>query len=371
MTGETLVKRAQEAFARRDWQDAHDLWKDADTQKPLAPSDLEGFAQAATWLARGGEVIEARERAYAGYTAEGDNRRAAAIALELVGDHGRLLNEATASGWFSRAIRLLAEVPEGIEHGYLARWKSAIALGNGDFEEAERQASLALEIGTRAGDPNVQALGLMQKGSALIYQGKVREGMSCLDEAMVAVAGGELDVLTTSVIYCNAISTCRDLTDYRRAGEWTDAAKRWCSRQSLSGFSGSCRVYRAEIIRLRGAFSEAEDEARTAVDAVKAFDLTVAAGGLYEIGEVKLRLGELDEAEDYFRRANEWGKDPQPGLALLWLVQGKADAAAASVRRALIEAPKDRLARARLLPAQVEIATASGDLGTAARAAAR
>lgn len=370
MSGEALAKRAHEAFAGDNFEVAYNLWKEADSQEPLAPSALERFAEAAYWTSRGSETTAIRERAYAGYIAEGDNRRAGATALELVHDHSKLLNNATASGWLSRATRLLDGQPEGIEHGYLARLRSQMALGNGDYDEAERQASLTIDIGTRVGDPNVLALGLMQRGAALVHQGNVRDGMSCLDEAMVAVAGGELNVYTTAEIYCNAISTCRDLTDYQRAGEWTDAAKRWCSRQSLSGFSGNCRVYRAEIIRLRGAFSEAEDEARTAVDAVKTFDLTVAAGGLYEIGEVKLRLGELDEAEDYFRHAHEWGKDPQPGLGMLWLAQGKTDAAAASIRRALTEAPHDRLARARLLPSQVEITVATGDLGTAKAAAA-
>jgi class 3 adenylate cyclase len=367
---EALVERAHEAFANNKFEEAYDLWNQADRQGSLAPPDLERFAEAAFWTARGSETIAIRERAFAGHITAGDNRRAGGVALELVHDHAKLLNDATASGWLSRAKRLLSDEPEGVEHGYMARLQSQMAMIARDYAEAERQATLTVEIGTRLGDPNVLAMGLMQKGAALIYQGNVEDGMSCLDEAMVAVAGGELDVYTTAVIYCNAISTSRDLTDYRRAGEWTDAAKRWCSRESLSGFSGNCRVYRAEIIRLRGAFSEAETEAMTAVESVQAWDLTVAAGGLYEIGEVKLRLGELDEAEDYFRRAHAWGKDPQPGLALLWLARGKADAAAASVRRALIEVPHDRLARARLLPAQVEIAVASGDLATAERATA-
>jgi class 3 adenylate cyclase len=370
VTPEALVQRARAAFEQHDWEAAYDSWRAADAGDALPPQELELMGEAAAWLARGEDAIAVLERAFSAYLSAGDKRRAAAVALELVRDHGKLLNGATASGWLSRARRLLAELPEGVEHGYLARWQSLLALEEGDLEEAERFASIALEIGTRTGDANVQALGLVQRGAALIHLGNVREGVSCLDEAMVAVAGGELDVLTTAIVYCNAISASRDLTDYARAGEWTDAAKRWCSRQSLSGFSGTCRIYRAEIIRLRGAFAEAESEALNAVEAVKEWDLTVAAAGLYEIGEIKLRLGELEAAEECFRRANEFGRDPQPGQALLRLVQGKTEAAASSIRRALIETPNDRLARARLLPAQVEIAVAAGDSTTAERAAA-
>jgi class 3 adenylate cyclase len=342
---------------------------EADEQGSLSGRDLDVLAVASFWLGHGEEAIATRERAFSAYTAEGNTLGAGAMALELVRDNSKLLNNAIAAGWLARATRLLSGLPESKEHGYLARWKAHEALEAGNLEEAEALSTEALEIGMRLGDPNIQALGLMQRGASLIHAGRVKEGLADVDEAMIAVAGDELDTLTTAVVYCNAIAASRDLTDYQRAGQWTDAAKRWCSRQSLSGFSGTCRVFRSEIIRLRGAYQEAEEEALNAVKVVEDWDLQVAAAGSYELGEIKLRLGEWDKAEEYFRRANEWGKDPQPGLALLWLSQGKTEAASASIRRALVEAPHDRLTRARLLPAQVEIAIAAGDIETASRAA--
>jgi hypothetical protein len=81
------------------------------------------------------------------------------------------------------------------------------------------------------------------------------------DEATVAAVGGELSPRATGNVYCMTIVLCRDLADYKRAGEWTEATTRWCERQAISGFPGHCRVRRAEIIRLRGAFAEAELEA--------------------------------------------------------------------------------------------------------------
>src|SRR5205814_2545879 len=59
---------------------------------------------------------------------------------------------------------------------------------------------------------------------------------------------------------------------------------------------------------------------------------------------------------------------PSPGLALLRLAQGRVDAAAVLIRSGLTGLA-DRLARARLLVAQVEIALALGDEATARAAA--
>jgi class 3 adenylate cyclase len=81
-------------------------------------------------------------------------------------------------------------------------------------------------------------------------------------------------------------------------------------------------------------------------------------------------MGDLDAAEEAFGQARELGDDGQPGRALLLLALGSADAAAASIRNALDEVEWDRLARARLLPAQADIAKARGDAATAQAAAA-
>jgi DNA-binding NarL/FixJ family response regulator len=97
-------------------------------------------------------------------------------------------------------------------------------------------------------------------------------------------------------------------------------------------------------------------------------DVFAAAGGLYEVGEIRRLRGDLAGAEDAYRAAREFGRDPQPGHALLRLAQGQTVAALASIRAALSCAQTDRLLRARLRSAQVEIALAAGDMETAAEA---
>src|SRR5690606_16544199 len=121
-----------------------------------------------------------------------------------------------------------------------------------------------------------------------------------------------------------------------------------------------CRLYRAEILQLRGAWPDALEEARRACEGL------AASGGPgplslahYQQGEVHRLRGELAAAEEAYRNASRAGREPQPGLALLRLAQGDTDAAAAASRRALAEAG-DRWRRVRLLPAHVEIMLAAG-----------
>jgi class 3 adenylate cyclase len=91
------------------------------------------------------------------------------------------------------------------------------------------------------------------------------------------------------------------------------------------------------------------------------------------IGEVRLRMGDLDAAAEAFDRAYEYGHDAQPGLARLQLARGETDDARRSIDRALATAAGtggagDRATRGRLLPAQVDIALAARDLETAKQA---
>jgi len=118
-----------------------------------------------------------------------------------------------------------------------------------------------------------------------------------------------------------------------------------------------------------GAWPEALEEARRAAARfLEPAGHPAAGAAAYQEAELHRLRGGLAEAEDAYRRASRWGREPQPGLALLRLAQGEGAAARAAIRRALDEAG-DRPDRARLLPAFVEIALAAGDL-PAARGAA-
>jgi class 3 adenylate cyclase len=346
------------ALRRHAWQEAYEQLSTADASQGLSPEDLESLAAAARYVGRIVDCMAASERAYTTHLDAGNRRRAGFVALGLARDYLGRRNASVGRAWLSRGERLLEAEPDSVEYGYLARMRSVMAR---DPDEALAHAQRTYEIGSRFGDAELMALGLQDRGRILIAKGEVAEGMALLDEATLPAVSGELGPLMTAIIYCNTIEACKELADYRRAGDWTDAAKQWCEREGLAGFPGVCRVYRAEIMRLRGAWPEAEQEVRRACDELRDFNLYYAAEAFYELGEIRLRLGDLPGAAGAFRQAHELGREPQPGLALLRLAEGKADAALASVRSALAETGNDRLARARLLPALVEIAMATGD----------
>ena len=355
------VGDARVAAGSHRWTEAFDLLAQADRERALDRDDLDAYAEAAWWLGRLSTAIDARERAFAAHLAVGDTRRAAATALALANDYGHRLQGSMASGWVRRAERLLAGQPESPEHGLLARAHLNTALGGGDLDEALRCAQELLDLGERLGDRNLEALGLQDKGRVLVARGEVPQGLALLEEAVVAAVGGELDPYPTAVIYCNATVACQDLADYRRAAEFSEAARRWCERQEISGFPGMCRVRRAEVTRLRGAWADAEAEARQACAELKDFCLDYAGEGFYQVGEIRLRMGDLDAAEEAFRQAHELGRGPVPGLALLRLAQGRPDAGMTMLRGALDDSARTRLGRARLLPALVEVALAHED----------
>jgi class 3 adenylate cyclase len=200
--------------------------------------------------------------------------------------------------------------------------------------------------------------------------GRVSEGLALTDEAMAAVVGGELGPEAAGYVYCGMIGVCSKLGDYRRAGEWTEATLRWCERQSVPAFPGVCRVHKAELMRLRGSMAQAEQEARMACEELPKFNFFAGLGPAnYEIGEVRRGLGDFREAEEAYAKAHEYGFDPQPGLSLLRLAQGKVDAAAAGIRKALAQASENQCRQVRLLAAQAAIALAADDVEGAAAAA--
>ncbi len=359
---------AREAASRHAWREAYEAYSRTD-QQDLTPDDLESFAEAAYWTGKLDEALSLRERSYAGFASAGDKRSAARVALTLTDDHANRGAFSVAHGWFANAERLLEGLPESVEHGHLALLRAFTAyVTGGNLGEALSDLDRAYEIGRRFDDRDMQAMALALKGKVLIQTGEVDQGLALLDEATAAAVCGELRPLATGNVYCVTISSCHDVGDYRRAAEWTEAANRWCDRLEVTGFPGACRVHRAEILRLRGDWPTAEEQALMACEEIQDFNRFVTSAGFYEIGEIRRRRGDFAAAEEAYRRANELGRDPQPGLALLRLAQGKVEAAVSGIARAL-ESAEDPLSHLRRLPAQVEIALAAGDLKTARAAA--
>lgn len=357
---------AYEAIESHSWSDALAFFQEADAARALTGPALERLAEAAFFDGRADVVIEAKERGFKAYVNEGDPDRAAYLAIDLAREHIYKGNGSIASAWLRRAERILEHRPESYAHGYLALAHASAALGRGEIDAAGKRAEEAVRIGVGTGDFDLGALALGELGQARIAAGAVQEGMQLMDEAAVAAANGELSPFVTGVTYCRVISACRDLSDFARAGEWTEATERWCQRQSISGFPGICRVHRAEIVARSGAWDRAEQELVRATEELEAYNATPPmADGFYSLAEIRYRKGELEEAEAALRRAHALGRPPQPLLALIRLAQGNRRTAASAITAALDETDQDKWMRTRLLPAQVEIAVATGDVETA------
>ena len=357
---ETLVD-ARKALERHAWAEASALLRQADAANGLDAEGLEMLADASWWLAQPDDSLAARERAYAAFVKAGDKRRAARVALRLGQDNGNKLAYAAAGAWLERATKLLEGDEDSAEFGYLLFVQVSVGHAALGADAAVALSRRANELGKRFADRDLEAFGALGEGLTLIAYGDVAAGLARLDTATVAAVAGELTPFTTGWVYCGTIGACRDLADYRRASEWTEATTRWCERQSVTGFPGICRVHRAEVIELHGSWAQAEQEARKACDELQRYQMSGNAGlGFYAIGHIRLRMGDLPAAEDAFRRAHELGVVPEPGLALVRLAEGDAAAAASSLRRALAN-ELERSGRARMLPAEVEVALAIGD----------
>jgi DNA-binding CsgD family transcriptional regulator len=356
------LERARALYREGAWLAAYDALSAADAAAPLDREDLGLLAVACYMLGRDDEYLAVREREHQAYLDAGEPLRAARVAFWIVmflfidGQIGR------ATGWLGRAQRLI-EGHDCVERGYFLMPTAFQREAMGDFEGAAATAGEAAAIAQRFGDRDAFSLAVQAQGHFLVQSGRVAEGLSLLDESMVAVTAGELSPIASGFVYCGVILGCQAAFEPRRAQEWTAALAQWCERQpDMVAFSGRCHVHRAEIMQLKGEWSDAIEEARCAARRAAIGKHRGALGdAAYVQGEVHRLRGELAAAEEAYREASGYGREPYPGLALLRLEQGRVEAALAAIRRELgvVAAPADR---ARLLPACAEILLAAGDV---------
>jgi DNA-binding CsgD family transcriptional regulator len=366
------LQRGREAYARRAWLDAYESLSRADEAEPLGADDLELLATSASMAGQMDEYFGILERAHRAHLDSGEELRAARAAF-FIGMNRAIRGEmGPAGGWFGRAQRLVERAGrECAEQGYLLIPLALERRETGDLEGANAAAAEAGALGERFGDTDLSTVALHVQGHIRIKQGRVREGLALLDQAMVAVTAGEVSPVLSGVVYCGVIAGCEEAFDPRRAHEWTNALTRWCEEQpQLVAYTGRCLAHRAGIMQLRGAWQEALAEARLARERCEQVMNRPATGqAFYQQGELHRLQGDFAAAEAAYRDAHRYGREPQPGLALLRLVQRDVDAAAAAIRRVLGETAQP-LERALLLPAYAEIMLAAGE-GEEARTTCR
>lgn len=362
-----LVERGRRSSLTGAWSDAYSALSSADQQGLLAAGDLELLATSAYMLGHDDEWMAALERAHAAHLEAGASLPAVRCAF-WIGINCALRGEmARAMGWLSRAQRLLDREPaDCVERGYMLLPLMFQQEASGDLPAAAGTAAVAVEIGDRFDDTDLFALAVHARGDLLVKQGRVRDGLALLDEAMVAITTRQVSPIVAGLVYCGVIAGCQQVYELRRAREWTEALTEWCAQQpEMRAFTGRCLVHRAEILQLHGAWADALEEARRAGERLsEAANHAAAAQAFYRQGELHRLRGEFAAAERAYRHASRNGWEPQPGLALVRLAQGDVVAAGAAIRRAVGETTEP-LMRVNLLPAYVEILLAVGDTAAA------
>jgi DNA-binding CsgD family transcriptional regulator len=365
------LERGRTSFERRAWLDAYTALSEADRVEPLEAPDLDLLATAASLIGRMDEYLALLERAHLAHVERGDNLAAArnagwlGMTLAIRGELG------PASGWFGRAQRLVErEGRECVEQGWLLIPVVFQREAAGDFDGAHEAATQAVEIAERFGDSDLAAIALHAQGVERIKQGSIEEGLRLMDEAMVGVTAESVSPIVAGIVYCGVIAGCEEAFEVRRAQEWTNALTRWCDEQpQMVSFTGRCLAHRAGLLQLHGEWRDALAEAKLARERCEeAMNRAATGQALYQQGELHRLQGDFGAAEAAYREASEFGREPQPGLALLRLAQGDVEAAAAMARRSAAEAAEP-FVRATVLPVHAEVMLAAGDVEEARRAA--
>jgi ATP/maltotriose-dependent transcriptional regulator MalT len=358
------------AEARPAWRAIHDRLAQRDLSS-LSAGELDELAESLFWLDRPDDSIAVLGKAFQAHVAAGDQEGAVMAAWQLFYDHALVGETALANGWLERARRRADHVKGSAAGGFLAVAEADRAEWTGELDRAVAHARRAVELGRATGDANLLAMALQAQGRSLVGSGRLDEGFSALDEAMVAVVNGELAPLFAGWVYCNALSTCHDLADLARAAQWSDAAMRWCDDLEDGRFyPGTCRLHVVELETLRGRWETAVAAAEQACGELASHDPRYAGEAHYLMGELHRRTGDIDLAEEAFTRAHQLGRVPQPGLARVRMAQGRLGAAAKGLWLALDAVPVAPRVRIELLAALADHQLAVDDIDGAVDVAA-
>ena len=362
------LEAARQAFDARAWPDARSAYAAADA--PTA-RDLERWGLAAFLTGELAEAAVVRERAHHAYLAEGDPDGASRVAFWLGltatfrGDHGR------ARGWWGLMRSVQGEAFEAsVWRGYEQLTAAMASLMSGRGAEALELSRGLAAIAAEHADVDLRVFSGLAHGQALLANADLAAGLAELDATMVRATAAGVTPQAVGIVYCAIVANCKACLDVERSVEWTRVLDEWCSAQpGLVPFQGACIVHRSEVHQLRGDWARAIAEVDDLIAHPGPNQNTIGEAH-YVRAELHRLRGEDDAAESAYREALAHGKDPQPGLALMRLAQGRTDAALLALKRALEEPGAPQL-RTRLWPALLEVALASGDLACAGEASAR
>jgi LuxR family maltose regulon positive regulatory protein len=323
---------------------------------------------AAWWVEDVPACLDARERAYRLSRREGDVRRAAMLALWVADDYLILRGErAIANGWFQRAARILEGLETCPEHGWLDALLGYVATVDGDPAKAKLFAARARELGRELDVVSLEMSGLAVEGLALVNEGRVADGMRCLDEATAAALAGEFEeIVPAGWTFCFLLNACERVRDYERAAEWCRKVEDFSRTMRTNFVTLACRAHYGAVLTWHGRWPEAEQSLLEATERLAPERPSWSGLAIVRLADLRRRQGRLDEAEDLVEQRP--GNPLAPVvMAELALDRGNASAAIEVLEPVLRRIPvENRTLRAAPVEAMVRARVATGDAGAAA-----
>lgn len=360
---------ARSAVARMDWPGAVAAFAAADARVPLAAADVEAWGRAAICAGAGAGVVAALERSAAEREAAGDALAAARATLLLAQIRMDQRQGVLGSGLLQRAVRYLEGRPPSAERGHFAWMAARLAVAVGDIQRAFDLADEAVTLGRSLRDPDVECLGLIYRGHALIARGEVAEGLAQHEEAAALARHGRVCAWATGWALCSVLYSARHRCDWLRAAQYADAYEEWSRDSRMPAFPGTCQLHRAAVLSVQGDHERALAEARIAASLLSHAAPWAEGDAYCVLGDAQLSTGDFEAAEASYRQAHALGWDPQPGLARLHLLTGRPALALRGLERALEESDwRLRERRGQLLCLLAQAAVAAGDLERAREA---
>ncbi len=365
------VVEARAAGERLDWAAACGAYAAADSQAPLPADDVEQWGRAAICAGLGPGVVAALERVVAQLEEGGDDLGAARVTLLLVQIRIDHKEGAMARGLLQRASRYLDGQANSVERGHFAWMASRMAISSGNPAQALVLADEACALGRALRDADVECLGLVYRGHALMAQGEVVEGLAQHEEAAAVIRLGGVRSWVAGWALCSILYAARYRNDWLRAAQFAQAFVDWSQASRMPAFPGTCQLHRAAVLGVRGELERAESEVRSAA-ALLAQAAPWAEGDAYcVLGDIQLSVGDFEGAEASLRQAHALGWDPQPTLARLQLLTGRPEMALRGLELALDEPDWSlRERRGQVLCLLVNAAVAAGRVERAREALA-
>ncbi|GAB3436942.1 LuxR C-terminal-related transcriptional regulator [Phycicoccus ginsengisoli] len=362
---------AQAALRAGRWAQAEESYA-ALAAESADPRAQEGLAQVGWWRDDAETALGAREAAYRGFRASGDDRGAARAAAALGYDSmlfGR--GVAVGRGWLSRAADLLGDRVDVPEAGWLAVRQAEVALNvDHDAVAALGSATRAQEVGHAVADGELVIVGRALAGLARVRLGDVEGGMSLLDAAVAAATADDVeDLMWMGKICCWLINACQETHDLGRAADWCARVEDICVQRELAPLFAVCRTQYASILLAAGNSQEAESTLVDVLARLQGSRRMSRLDAVAQLGELRRRQGRLGEAEELLRQAG-YRPAAVTSLAQLRLDDGDATRAWSTIAELLRSvAPEQLLERVGALAVAVVAGAAAGELD-GARAAA-